>query len=861
MPRTLSFILMVLAVCGSAHAQNSPQTPDVALAAEFPPYDFQLLGIMQRGIRDEAASRALAGEPDSVATLSALIAQDRIGEAIAVTQRILATSPDRAVPAIRAIAAQSYKFSDAARGYPEAVQKIAAQARDLAARLPREDGARLARQLLLIERRQPAVPGGDAYRESLEAFVREYAGTEEALLAQVDLLERGRVSAAQIEALEAFARAHPRSIAAAKALAIEGQQLSVNVPVTGLEPRGSDPTERFFRVLAIVKELESGDYPTCEWVDRAPQLITGFFASNPKFAPGNADRVAAAYVEFARTHMRFGSPDPASDGAGYLLTSKLADLYKADADPVGAVERALDVLLKDTGRAEFAYLKASFYLRTSVDDEAQRTAMREKGKHTLRALSQAGTDLYHRKALAELACLEFDDRDYRSALADFSRYVERYPQSPYAWVAALRIGASHEALMDWRASAAAYEAAAAGYSQNPVARVIGHEYAARSLEGIDKLEEALQQRERALQAWDANYAGEYTLNRRDPFAPSGIAEPVRLITKDALSERLRRLRTWLAHPSGRLVARGQWLLEHEQRVDAVETLRRMLRQFPGSPLTDQARLLLHHAQLELALTAANVESSSADPNSALSQLTELAREPHDEVVCVTGIARATLLVEGRRDAADIAMRETLTQCRTHGLAQTGSAARSALEADVLAIRDAVFLPSGGAVYGSGRWNAFTWPSVKPPFLLVNPALSVKTSDGAATEMVLRDGFPGMDNVVFFTREQIHLLNNVMTALGGTRKGVPASIMATPNQPAGPAVDIRAYWDRFFPCRPGHWGGWEFEAYPRIAQVQFLDAARTKAAVPVTIGYSGATVMLEKQNGVWRALRLTNQWIT
>jgi tetratricopeptide (TPR) repeat protein len=847
-------------MCGSAHAQNSPDTAAAVLASEFPPYDYRLLSAVQRGIRNESVSRGLAAEPDSVETLSALIAENRIAEAIGVATRIFERHPDRAVPAIRTIAFQSFKFSNAARGESDALQQIAAQARTLAAKLPREEAARLARQLVMIERRPPGAPGVDTYRAALDEFLRDYAGTEEALLTQVDLLERGRVSWAQIDALDAFARAHPRSVAGAKALHIKGWQLSVNVPATGLERRGADPTERFFRVLTVVKELESGDYPKCEWVDRAPQIITGFFASNPRFAPGNADRMAAEYIAFARTHLTFGSPDPASDGAGYLVTSKLAELYKAEGDPDGAVERALDALVKDTGRLEFAYLKASFYLRTAVDDTTQRTFMRGKAKAALKTLSEEGSAVYQRKALATLACLEFEDRDYRAALEHFGQYLQRYSQSPYAWVAALRTGATHEALGDWRAAATAYQAAATGYGSIPLAQLLGHEYAARSLEGIDKLEDALHEQESALRAWDANYGDEYTLKSRDVFASTpAVLEPVRMITMDTLSERIRQLRSWLAHPSGRLVARGQWLLEHEQRADAIDTVRRMLRQFPGSPLTRQARTLLHHAQLELALTQADVEST-ANPEEALRRLSELAREPYDDTICVAGIARATLLTASKPDQADSTMRETLTQCRANSVTSR-SGTPSALEADVLAIRDAVFLPSGGGVYGTAGWNAFTWPSIKPAFLLVNPAITIETSDGVATQMVLRAPLTGVDNVVFFTDDQIHLLNGVISALGGTKKFVPASVMATPNQPAGPAVDIKAFWNRFFPCRPGHWGGWEFEAYPQIGSIQFLDAARTKAAVPVTIGYSGGTVVLEKQNGVWRALRLTDPWIT
>ena len=47
----------------------------------------------------------------------------------------------------------------------------------------------------------------------------------------------------------------------------------------------------------------------------------------------------------------------------------------------------------------------------------------------------------------------------------------------------------------------------------------------------------------------------------------------------------------------------------------------------------------------------------------------------------------------------------------------------------------------------------------------------------------------------------------------------------------------------------------------ILRLSFVNAERTKANANVTIGYSGATVVLEKIDGKWRAVRLTNQWIT
>ena len=52
-----------------------------------------------------------------------------------------------------------------------------------------------------------------------------------------------------------------------------------------------------------------------------------------------------------------------------------------------------------------------------------------------------------------------------------------------------------------------------------------------------------------------------------------------------------------------------------------------------------------------------------------------------------------------------------------------------------------------------------------------------------------------------------------------------------------------------------------EAYPIITEIEFVDAARTRAAVKVTVGYAGATVQMHKENGVWIAGALTNQWVT
>jgi hypothetical protein len=62
-------------------------------------------------------------------------------------------------------------------------------------------------------------------------------------------------------------------------------------------------------------------------------------------------------------------------------------------------------------------------------------------------------------------------------------------------------------------------------------------------------------------------------------------------------------------------------------------------------------------------------------------------------------------------------------------------------------------------------------------------------------------------------------------------------------------------------RQGHCSRLMFETFPEITDITCLDAARTKAAARVTIGYAGGTVMLVKEGGVWRATELTGLWVT
>jgi hypothetical protein len=231
-------------------------------------------------------------------------------------------------------------------------------------------------------------------------------------------------------------------------------------------------------------------------------------------------------------------------------------------------------------------------------------------------------------------------------------------------------------------------------------------------------------------------------------------------------------------------------------------------------------------------------------------------------VLIGRVARATLLaLRDGRAAGDPVMRRAFDDWLEFQAPAPVPPDPGTIDADVLAIRNVIFMPGGGGVYGTTRWNAFDWPVSLPQYMVVNPDIVVKREGAAPMTVTLRQSLPRHPNVVFADRTDLEALTSVMRALGGTERGQPASVMATPNQPRGRSQEIRAFWNAYFPMRQGHWSGWELETYPTITDITFVDEARTKAEARVIIGYSGGTVLLVKERGVWRATEMTNFWIT
>jgi hypothetical protein len=244
----------------------------------------------------------------------------------------------------------------------------------------------------------------------------------------------------------------------------------------------------------------------------------------------------------------------------------------------------------------------------------------------------------------------------------------------------------------------------------------------------------------------------------------------------------------------------------------------------------------------------------------LTELQALAAEPLDPPVLVGRIAHATLLwLGGEQQLGESRMRDALAAW--HAQQQTSTAAND-LERDVAAIRALVFQPKGGAIFGGGDENGFSWPSMLAPFALVDPSVRVRMPRGEPGTISLVQPLPHADTrVLFLDAQTLALLERALNRLGGTRHRPPAAVMERPNQPVGTSLDILAFWSHFFAGQPGHWAGWVLETYPILTRIEFFDEARTRAGASVTIGYGGVTVLLEKRNGAWVAIGWRERWVT
>jgi TolA-binding protein len=823
-------LVLLIAVQTQASASSLP-------GADFPPGDSRIWGLQAQGQSQKDAARQLAGRPATPQGFRLLIQAGKIDEALDCLRRIIDTQPLKMAEALPALS-RSWRPDDP-RDYSARLREVLAAAHAQAAKLPREQSAAAKYQLVSAD--GVLTQGGSvAWRERLNGFLQQYAGTTAALLAETDAATLLPYQE-RLERLDAIAAAHPGTTIAARALFEKAFQLGRNAPGAGPH-RQPDPTERFLEVVAIARDLESGNYPASEWVTRASSLVIEFFSYQPQYAPGNIDKVLEAYEAFVMSHFAPDAMHPLANGIGYVITSKMGALFELKGD-AGGIDRTLQALERGSADPLAArYIRALYALRGPGRPTGERVAGRQTAVDLLSALAAGAEGLYPRKALATLASLRGEWGDYATARDDYRRFVERYPESDYAWVAALRIGEMQAALGDWKSAETSFAAAASAHSANPLAATLGRALAADAAEALGEPQRAADHYAAALAAWDLDYGLEVSLYTSSRDAVTGVAvQRAPRISRADLLARGAQLRAALAQPGGPLLERGRWLLKNKDAAKAIETLEEFVARFPRSTIAPEGRELLHRAQLEQALTLANAQRPDADPAAAAAKLDALSKAPVDAAVIAARIARASSLwIRGDPAAAESAMSGAMNDWLG---AQTLREPVTDMEKDVAAIREVVFRPLGDGIFtGERGWDSYKWPPVLPPFLLVDPEVAVRLPSGDQLRVSVSHALPGIPNVIYADATMASLLEMTIASFGES-------------------MNILTLWNKFFPARAGHWGGWEVTSYPRLTRIVFLDAARTQAGAQVTIGFSGATIVMEKHGSTWKAVRVTSRWVT
>jgi tetratricopeptide (TPR) repeat protein len=824
----------------------------------------------------QLAAERLARFPESANTVAWLAQADRLGDALDVLERIIDRQPARIADALEALNDTSFELRrDQSQGYQARLDRLIAAAGRMLPRLDREAAARL--DIVLLSFEWPPSSGREEFEARRRAVLERHEGTTAARLAAVGITDLQRPFSSRLAELDAVADREPGSVVAAKARYTKAFHLAHNGSHFVREGGSPDPTERFLEVLAIVKDLESGRYPPCQWVDDAPELVTGFYAYQPRISPANAAHLLDGLGAFIFEHQSLLAASDVNS-VPYVVTRRLPAIAAFLPDGVAAMERLFTEFAREwQDKAAAPYLKATWLdLRQEDGSEplalAPRSPTHEADVRALlaSAASVEGESVYARRALARLAEREFSDpASLAAAHAHFSEYLRRFGSVSDAWLIALRLGQVEQAQVRHGEAARRFAEVARAHPDEPVARALALAYAARASEDAGEFAAALPYYRAALTVWTRDIDDTMALDLPRPPAapPPQIGDIVltsnrTLVSRDEIDRRVSELARSLPSEGGLELERGRWLLRQERPRDAVPVLERVASRYARTAAGADAADLLPRTRLEAALALAETSNPSADPEAALAELDALGNAPFDATAGIAGIIGATLdLLQGSNAEADARLTASLRRWVSEGTRMHTPPRPDSPEHDVLAVRDAVFLPMGGGLLGGG-WNAFEWPATLPAFLVAPSALRVKVagSDVWASVDVSRQP-PGLTNVVFIPLDDVAYLTRAVSRLGGTRRREPTAIMQVPNQPVGDAQAIIRWWNRFFPARPGHWVGFDITTYPAFSSIEFTNAERSRALVPVNIGYAGADVVLEKVDGVWTIKELVNRWIT
>ena len=800
-------------------AQSAPN----ALAADAFPRDEPVAQAAQSLNHQREVDRLVTAEPESPATIKALIRAGRADQALDVFDRIVRTRPDALDQAISEIRETSWLSSHSLD--------------------PRE--------ALLGARADASLKEGQAVLATLPAEQQNRQSTRAAYI------EYSRLPYAQrLAAYDSLISEQPGT-----PLAIQVEAWRIGV-LTGERPwrEGLDYSTQLRSATESLERLLARPEVHAEVADGAlrsvlqvvlPSRLSG------RVGPDDA-RVVDVMRAFVRRNRGLLGHERLSGSFRGLAFAKLPEAIEAVRGP-RAVAGYFDELSSWLPTDEASLIRADY----DIDRTFERLEERRRFESTIAARETARTrrnlrDLMDRsqgsirqRAQAILAAVEFRVGNVRVARSLLDDYVARYPDAGWAWVAALHAAQATQVIESPTAAAAQFEAVGLRYVTEPTVSAIAAFYQARALEASGQVAKALEAYHRALQSWEGSLDTWSGLDWPVAFERDATTYAMwpREIERTAVAARVAELTRAGTELEGTARARARWLLEHFKPVAARDVTRAAVRRQPDLEGDAEFTALRHRAEHDAAVEMAT--RSSKGRRTARRDLSALCEEPFDSWVGLGCAALASLqAIDGREQEAVATFTRSLAKWQQR---QTESAAAAPLpepgsiEHDVLAIRDVLFQPRAGGIYGTRRFTTRENGDL-PPFLLMPSQLSATLIDRPGHVLVrATQQPPGISNAVFLESIETKTLWETAVSLSGC-EGRHLT------RHARLFTSVVGWPPRY--CMLG--GSWL--TLPSVGRVNFANTERTRAEVPVGTGESGLFVVVEKADGAWRIHSVRSSWV-
>ena len=777
--------------------------------------------------------------------------------AVRAARGLLTAAPAEFARGARLLIEHSHDLNDDGTGIHREFLEFIGEARKRVETFRGEGGADAASAMLTLE--YLADRGNDAaHRQRVEAFRTRFAGTRAAEAMRVSQVDASRMSRDIPEWMRRYrelAREYDGTEVGAMALFYVASRQSNCCNV------GDDEVERLTEVFDIVKELESGRFPRSEWVERAPSLVSGFFfGSTARIPHESMPRLYERYLEFVLSHPVI-TTQTIDGGVEWIVRNAVSRLAPTPIERVSIVEEFLEDLVKrGFGVNDARVLRAKFYFALTdpgwipehMKGGLDRKEAESRAILHLRRMIESAQPAAVAQARQMLAGHYFGSGRYAEARSQFTMIQNGNPAAEWSWVAALRIAQIHERLGQ-KTAVADYEAVALRKDVPLAAALLARVSAAELREAAGALPAAAVHYREALAAWQSLPPD--AIHLYSHVTPPDLELPVFSrfadLKKADLITRLERLSKAVTTEET-LLYEGRRALELHKPREALAPLRKLVASYPRSSAAVEGGHLLRRAQFAEILSTPRADLAKTDRD-----LQALAAGPYDSITPLSQLARAALKVRTNAAEAEAITKQALEQW--HAKQPASTAATTSLDRDIAAIRVELFRPQGGGIYGTSGGNGFRWPAALSPFQLVSRDIRIKTIDGKEQTYSAPFTTPAGLRAVFVTSEDQAALRLILDRIGGTDTKEWVNPLDLPNQPIGGSIQIAQLWSKFFPLRPGHWGGWELTVYPDITRITFDRDGH--ALAEVTIGYGGGTYELAKENGKWVAKRMVSMWVT